>query len=120
AGSPFALMATALTCPCRRSMTWASSGRPSSMASGLSPPPIRVERPPAKIIPAIECFIARLGQIRRRLYAVRGHVGSRAFGDRAPPANHAFAIKCVEARGHDDGRSHNHCRVREVAEDHDA
>ena len=53
-GSPLALSASARTCGRRRSMTRASTGRPPRGRRGLSPPPRRVDRPPARMTPRTE------------------------------------------------------------------
>ena len=50
--SPLALSAIGAACPPSRSITWRINGLPLRSRKDLSPPPIRRERPPARITPA--------------------------------------------------------------------
>ena len=52
AGSTLALIASAATCGSSRAMTWARTGLPASGAKHLSPPPMRLDLPPASTTPA--------------------------------------------------------------------
>ena len=51
AGSSLALSTISVTCGRRRATTWASNGRPPSGSSALSPPPMRLDLPPASTMP---------------------------------------------------------------------
>ena len=51
AGSSLALSTISVTCGRRRATTWASNGRLPSGSNALSPPPMRLDLPPASTMP---------------------------------------------------------------------
>ena len=72
-GSPLALSTTSATCGTRRSMTWSSNGRPPSGSSALSPPPMRLDLPPARTTPIVPSGVCMPGHYDLRRQAVTPH-----------------------------------------------
>ena len=58
AGSSLALSTISVTCGRRRATTWASNGRLPSGSNALSPPPMRLDLPPASTMPIMPSGIA--------------------------------------------------------------
>src|SRR5260221_11094862 len=63
-------------------MTWARIGRPPIVRRGLSPPPIRRDRPPARITPKVASLIDR-GALAPRFHRLIFDIGEILVEDDA-------------------------------------
>ena len=100
AGSPLAFSTSGPTCGRTRSMMWARIGRPPIGRRHLSPPPMRRDRPPARITPATSRVTGCPSPSWRRISCSAAHRPARADRNRVAKSHAACLRPHCQSGGH--------------------